>query len=197
MHLKGAIAWSLKGELYLPSSLICITLTTGFLLGAVMIVASGKELSVTTQPSMSLGLIFTTHLINMLHFPTKVSVLNLSHNNLSGRIPVGGQFSTFNVSIYAGNNGLCGVPFPECPGDDANHSPSPIGENEKSDKLETILNYTFIVMGFIAGFWAYFGMIIMKKSIKVTLFQLVDKMYDWMYEQLSLKIAKLNMKWKK
>ncbi|KAG6515148.1 hypothetical protein ZIOFF_025533 [Zingiber officinale] len=126
-----------------------------------------------------------------------LSVLNLSHNNLSGRIPVGGQFSTFNVSIYAGNNGLCGVPFPECPGDDANHSPSPIGENEKSDKLETILNYTFIVMGFIAGFWAYFGMIIMKKSIKVTLFQLVDKMYDWMYEQLSLKIAKLNMKWKK
>ncbi|XP_042383651.1 putative receptor like protein 25 [Zingiber officinale] len=126
-----------------------------------------------------------------------LSFLNISYNNLSGRIPIGGQFSTFNDSIYDGNKGLCGVPLPECPNDDVNHSPSQIEENEKGDKLETILNYTFIVMGFIVGFWAYFGMVIMKKSIKVTLFQLADKMYDWIYVQLSLRIAKLNMKWQK
>ncbi|KAG6515137.1 hypothetical protein ZIOFF_025522 [Zingiber officinale] len=120
--------------------------------------------------------------------------LNLSYNNLSGKIPTGGQLSTFNDStLYVGNEGLCGVPLPECPTDDANHSPSQIRENEEGDKLETILNYTFIMMGFIVGFWAYFGMLIMKKSMKVTLFQLVDKMYDWMYVQLRLKIAKLNL----
>ncbi|KAG6511427.1 hypothetical protein ZIOFF_029495 [Zingiber officinale] len=124
--------------------------------------------------------------------------LNLSYNNLSGKIPTGGQLSTFNDStLYVGNEGLCGVPLPECPTDDANHSTSQIRENEEGDKLETILNYTFIMMGFIVGFWAYFGMIIMKKSMKVTLFQLVDKMYDWMYVQLRLKIAKLKLKWQK
>ncbi|CAL9088894.1 unnamed protein product, partial [Musa acuminata var. zebrina] len=47
---------------------------------------------------------------------TFLSHLNLSHNNLSGRIPTaGGQMSTFNASIYDGNEYLCGTPLPECP----------------------------------------------------------------------------------
>lgn len=78
----------------------------------------------------------------------------------------------------ADNKGLCGVPLPECPGDDANHSSSQIRENDDGDKLEIILNYTFIVMGFIVGFWAYFGMIIMKRFISVTFFRWVDKIWD-------------------
>ncbi|XP_042377576.1 receptor-like protein EIX2 [Zingiber officinale] len=108
--------------------------------------------------------------------------LNLSHNNLSGRIPTGSQFSTFSGSSYANNMGLCGVPLPECPSDGAHQSPSKAGDEEYDEKLERILEYAFVVVGFIVGFWAYLSVIFMKKSPRITLFRMVDKMHDWMYE---------------
>ncbi|XP_042383653.1 receptor-like protein EIX2 [Zingiber officinale] len=113
--------------------------------------------------------------------------LNLSHNNLSGRIPTGSQFSTFSGSSYANNMGLCGVPLPECPGDEAHQPPSKAGDEEYDEKLERILEYAFVVVGFIVGFWAYLSIIFMKKSTRITLFRMVDKMYDWMYELEVLK----------
>ncbi|KAG6511446.1 receptor-like protein EIX2 [Zingiber officinale] len=115
--------------------------------------------------------------------------LNLSHNNLSGRIPTGGQLSTFNDLIYVGNEGLCGVPLPECLDDDDNHSPY---QAEDDDKLDRVLDYAIIIMGFIVGFWAYLGVISIKKRTRITLFQMVDNMYDWM---LLLKFTKLKLKW--
>lgn len=120
---------------------------------------------------------------SVLHF---LSHLNLSYNK-------GNQFSTFNdLSIYVGNKDLCGAPLSEC------QAPTPqAGDEEDSEKLETILKIVFIVMGFIVGFWAYFATIILKKSIRDALFQMVDKIYDWIYVKLSLKFAKLKSKWQK
>ncbi|KAG6515144.1 hypothetical protein ZIOFF_025529 [Zingiber officinale] len=120
--------------------------------------------------------------------------LNLSYNNLSGKIPTGGQLSTFNDSTYVGNKGLYGAPLPECPSGEANHSPYQEEDEEDDAKLERVLYYAFIVMGFIIGFWAYMGVIFMKKSTRITLFQMVDKMYDWMYVQLSVNLIKLKLK---
>ena len=43
-----------------------------------------------------------------------LSYLNLSHNNLSGRIPSGSQLDTLYLEhpdMYSGNNGLCGPPL--------------------------------------------------------------------------------------
>ncbi|XP_042386765.1 receptor-like protein EIX2 [Zingiber officinale] len=118
--------------------------------------------------------------------------LNLSYNNLSGKIPTGGQLSTFNDSTYVGNKGLCGAPLPECPNDEANHSPY---QAEDDDKLERVLDYAIIVIGFIVGFWTYLGVIFIKKTARITLFRMVDNMYDWMYVHLSLKFTKLKLKW--
>ncbi|ESQ29903.1 hypothetical protein EUTSA_v10011192mg [Eutrema salsugineum] len=43
-----------------------------------------------------------------------LSDLDVSNNNLTGPIPFGGQLTTFPVSRYANNSGLCGVPLRPC-----------------------------------------------------------------------------------
>uniref|UniRef100_A0A1J3DI04 non-specific serine/threonine protein kinase n=1 Tax=Noccaea caerulescens TaxID=107243 RepID=A0A1J3DI04_NOCCA len=43
-----------------------------------------------------------------------LSDLDVSNNNLTGPIPFGGQLTTFPVSRYANNSGLCGVPLRAC-----------------------------------------------------------------------------------
>ncbi|CAA7016346.1 unnamed protein product [Microthlaspi erraticum] len=43
-----------------------------------------------------------------------LSDLDVSNNNLTGAIPFGGQLTTFPVTRYANNSGLCGVPLPPC-----------------------------------------------------------------------------------
>ena len=40
-----------------------------------------------------------------------LAVLNLSCNQLSGHIPQGSQFNTFDTDSYGGNFGLCGNPL--------------------------------------------------------------------------------------
>ncbi|KFK22758.1 hypothetical protein AALP_AAs65349U000100, partial [Arabis alpina] len=43
-----------------------------------------------------------------------LSDLDVSNNNLTGPIPFGGQLTTFPISRYANNSGLCGVPLRPC-----------------------------------------------------------------------------------
>ncbi|CAH8357603.1 unnamed protein product [Eruca vesicaria subsp. sativa] len=43
-----------------------------------------------------------------------LSDLDVSNNNLTGPIPFGGQLTTFPVTRYANNSGLCGVPLRPC-----------------------------------------------------------------------------------
>ncbi|EOA29754.1 hypothetical protein CARUB_v10012843mg [Capsella rubella] len=43
-----------------------------------------------------------------------LSDLDVSNNNLTGPIPFGGQLTTFPVTNYANNSGLCGVPLLPC-----------------------------------------------------------------------------------
>ncbi|KAG6490437.1 hypothetical protein ZIOFF_051733 [Zingiber officinale] len=121
-----------------------------------------------------------------------LSHLNLSFNNLSGRIPTGNQFLTFDdPAIYAGNKDLCGWPLPECPSDEAQRGPLHARDDDDGNgsKLEKVLDYAFIAMGFIVGFWTYWGVMIMKKSIRIALFQMVDRIYDWIYVQLAVKFG--------
>ncbi|URE33148.1 LRR receptor-like serine threonine-protein kinase [Musa troglodytarum] len=116
-----------------------------------------------------------------------LSYLNLSYNNLSGRIPVSNQFSTFNdPAIYVGNEGLCCTPLPKCSKD---------AESEATaadvDKLERTLYIGSIVMGFIVGFWGSIGIMILRHGIRIALFQLIDRTCDWIYVQVAVKLKKL------
>jgi hypothetical protein len=73
-------------------------------------------------------------------------MLNVSGNNLSGRIPIGTQLQSFHASGYAGNADLCGKPLDKiCPGD----------EEVAPHKLET-LNLS-VALGFITGFLGLWG----------------------------------------
>ncbi|XP_064979763.1 receptor-like protein EIX2 [Musa acuminata AAA Group] len=126
---------------------------------------------------------------------TFLSHLNLSHNNLSGRIPTaGGQMSTFNASIYDGNEYLCGTPLPECPGDADHQSPPHEHEEKNGDRLETVWEITSTVMGFVVGFWSFVGTMIMKQSIRMAFFRVFDKAYDWCYVHLAVGCARLKSK---
>ncbi|WOK92572.1 LRR receptor-like serine/threonine-protein kinase FLS2 [Canna indica] len=119
--------------------------------------------------------------------------LNLSYNNLSGRIPTSNKFSTLDdLSIYVGNDNLCGKPLQECPGSAGKEEKE--DDDDGGDKLERILIYAFVALGYVVGFWISLGTLIVKKSLRVALFQFLDKVYDKIYVQLVLKSRKLKSK---
>ena len=63
-----------------------------------------------------------------------LEVLDLSHNQLTGRIPLGKQFNTFDNHSYMENLGLCGFPLSrECNNETKQPTPSTL---QKEDNLE-------------------------------------------------------------
>ncbi|CAL9750744.1 unnamed protein product [Musa acuminata subsp. burmannicoides] len=123
--------------------------------------------------------------------------LNLSYNNLSGKIPTSGQLSTFGSWSYVGNKDLCGTPLPDCPVYQT--PPDARVKHEDDEKLDKLLEYTSIVVGFVVGFWVGFwlfiGTLIMKQAIRFAFFRRIDKTIDWIYVQFAVKLAKLKSKW--
>ncbi|CAD5183532.1 unnamed protein product [Musa acuminata subsp. malaccensis] len=117
--------------------------------------------------------------------------LNLSYNNLSGKIPTSGQLSTFDSWTYVGNKDLCGTPLPACPV----YQTPPDARVKDDEKLDKLLEYTSIVVGFVVGFWLFIGTLIMKQAIRFAFFRRIDKTSDWVYVQFAVKLAKLKSKW--
>ncbi|KAB2631590.1 tyrosine-sulfated glycopeptide receptor 1-like [Pyrus ussuriensis x Pyrus communis] len=108
-------------------------------------------------------------------------ILDLSHNSLSGTIPIipsENQLQTLNVpSIYTSNPWLCGLSLStKCPGDDTFTSKAAKDKNEEgNDKLWF---YISMVLCFIVGFWGVCGTLILKTSWRYAYFQLLDDIKD-------------------
>ncbi|XBH60723.1 hypothetical protein VPH35_115275 [Triticum aestivum] len=87
---------------------------------------------------------------------TSLAWLNLSYNNLVGRIPQGNQFLSFPNSSFEGNVGLCGGPLSkQCETTDSTASSAlapPEPYNLWQDRLDAILLFTFVGLGFGVGF---------------------------------------------
>uniref|UniRef100_A0A804IHW1 Leucine-rich repeat-containing N-terminal plant-type domain-containing protein n=1 Tax=Musa acuminata subsp. malaccensis TaxID=214687 RepID=A0A804IHW1_MUSAM len=124
-----------------------------------------------------------------------LSHLNLSYNNLSGKIPTSSQLSTFVSWTYLGNKDLCGTPLPDCPVYQTPPDARVKEKNEDDEKLDKLLEYTSIVVGFVVGFWLFTGTLIMKQAIRFAFFRRIDKASDWIYVQFAVKLAKLKSKW--
>ncbi|MED6219408.1 hypothetical protein PIB30_035522 [Stylosanthes scabra] len=127
---------------------------------------------------------------------TFLSHLNLSYNNLSGPIPDGSQFQVMNdPSSYAGNQYLCGAPLPKlCAGDGPHHVPNIEGnedEDRENEKVEKVLFYFVIFLGFGTGFWGIIGVLYFKKNWRYVCFGYADKVADRIYVAFVLKKIKV------
>ncbi|KAL6192680.1 hypothetical protein ACLB2K_033766 [Fragaria x ananassa] len=109
---------------------------------------------------------------------TALNNLNLSNNNLSGPIPSTNQFHTFiDPTIYEGNSGLCGPPLPTPCSTSNNEDPQPKEDAvEDEDESGKIWFYVSTALGFIVGFWAVFGSLVIKRPWTYAYFQFLDKL---------------------
>nr|GMC87820.1 receptor-like protein EIX2 [Ipomoea batatas] len=124
-----------------------------------------------------------------------LSVLNLSYNHLSGEIPQGPQLSSFEDSSYIGNRYLCGkplttkcsTPLPEDP-HCMNHNDPKI-QHHASDWLDGAASF-FISMGagFIPGFWAFWGSLLLSKSWRYAYFRFLDNTAGNIYVFIAIKL---------
>ncbi|XP_057993912.1 receptor-like protein EIX1 [Hevea brasiliensis] len=110
---------------------------------------------------------------------SSLSHLNLSYNNLTGKIPLGNQLQTLNdPSIYEGNPGLCGDPLKtKCPEDDTSSESSEEGNGE-NERFDILWFYFGVASGFIVGFWAVCGAMLLNKSWRQKYFKFIDERKD-------------------
>ncbi|KAL0004547.1 hypothetical protein SO802_012108 [Lithocarpus litseifolius] len=140
---------------------------------------SSNHLSGHIPPSMS-SMTFLSH-------------LNLSYNNLSGPIPSANQFQTFNdPSIYEGNPQLYGPP----PMPTSLSMPSDRNAEHKNGEgqFEKLWLYLSIALGFIVGFWAVCGSLLINKSWRNAYFCFADEMKDGLLVIIAVNMAHLQRK---
>ncbi|KAI3754580.1 hypothetical protein L1987_54367 [Smallanthus sonchifolius] len=111
---------------------------------------------------------------------TFLSSLNLSFNKLSGPIPVGNQIQTLDdMSIYKGNNGLCGPPISRsCKGNDVTYNH--INEDEGQDDTEGLWFYAGMVLGFVVGLVGLLGSLHFMRRWRVAYFEMLEIVFGWL-----------------
>ncbi|KAJ9555898.1 hypothetical protein OSB04_010512 [Centaurea solstitialis] len=100
----------------------------------------------------------------------ELTILDVSYNKLTGRIPVGGQMRTMNeLNYYANNSGLCGMQIRiKCPKDISSSEPI-----EKEDENSSWISWEGTLIGFPIGFFLSF--LIMAYSLNYLCVQILVK----------------------
>ncbi|XP_039160591.1 receptor-like protein 14 [Eucalyptus grandis] len=178
----------IPGELTLLSRLRGLNLSRNFLSGGIPTMIGDMRL----LESLDLS---NNHLSGTIpqSFSAFISLskLNLSHNNFAGPIPKGNQIQTLDdPSIYADNPLLCGDPLQKkCPEAEAPQGPEEVANEE--GKLEKVMFYIVIMLGFATGFWGVVGSLVYKKNWRRVYFNFVDRKVDMVYVIVAVKVAKL------
>ncbi|XP_048421923.1 receptor-like protein EIX2 [Pyrus x bretschneideri] len=108
---------------------------------------------------------------NQIHGMTPTSLfqisglgkLDLSNNNLSGKIPMGTQLQNYELSDFAGNPLLCGIPLQQlCSPVKTSSEEQPVFKDQVKEKDGLITSgfYVSLVLGFVVGFWGVCGNLI-------------------------------------
>ncbi|XP_059633923.1 receptor-like protein EIX2 [Cornus florida] len=128
---------------------------------------------------------------------TSLAHLNLSHNNLIGKIPSGYQLQTLDdPSIYEGNPLLCGLPLrTKCQGDDASNALPAGNDDDDENEVEMVWFYGSMGLGFVVGFWVFFGTLLIKKSWRHAYIQFLENMIERIALMIELSVARLQRRW--
>ncbi|KAM7489867.1 hypothetical protein LguiB_027351 [Lonicera macranthoides] len=126
-----------------------------------------------------------------------LSVLDLSINKFSGKIPRSTQLDSFNASVYAGNDKLCGLSLPLCPEDESTSFPPPNDHRKAEDTFVTTGFYVSVVLGFAIGFWGFIGPLMLRSTWRYAFFKLLDKIQDWIYATITVNTARVQRKFKR
>ncbi|KAM7486971.1 hypothetical protein LguiA_002980 [Lonicera macranthoides] len=126
-----------------------------------------------------------------------LGVLDLSSNNFSGRIPRSTQLDTFNASVYAGNDKLCGLPLPLCPEDESTSFPPPNDNGKVEDTFVTTGFYVSVVLGFAIGFWGFIGPLVLRSSWRYAYFKILDNIQDRIYATIVVNMARVQRKFRR
>ena len=101
---------------------------------------------------------------------TFLSHLNLSYNNLIGKILTSTQLQSFNASSFIGNQ-LCGPPLTDnCTINGVKPNNENIG-SKKTGALEVDWFYVSMALGFMVGFWSICGPLLLNKQWRIIYFQ--------------------------
>ena len=115
---------------------------------------------------------------------SSLSYLNLSYNDLSGKIPLQGQFLTFTGDSYFGNVNLCGVPLSRiCLPNNSNHYP----RKNKWKHFDT-LTYMFTLLGFATGFSIVCLTLISSEATRKAYFQFANGILDKLHAAAVMKL---------
>ncbi|GKE87396.1 leucine-rich repeat protein, partial [Tanacetum coccineum] len=120
-----------------------------------------------------------------------LSHLNLSHNNLSGRIPTGNQLQTLtDPSIYVGNRDLCGAPLKNCSNNEGQTTMHK--NNEAANHISNMVWFSMDIMsGFAAGFWGIIGALLFKTHWRHKLFMFAEETVDKILVAVVLRVDKM------
>ncbi|XP_057958623.1 receptor-like protein EIX1 [Malania oleifera] len=106
---------------------------------------------------------------------TFLEYLNLSYNNLSGKIPLSTQIQGFTPLSFIGNHELCGLPLvDECTKTETPLVLKPSWHNERDGWIDMRWFYLGMPFGFVVGFWAVLGPLMLNKVWRLAYFQFLD-----------------------
>ena len=116
---------------------------------------------------------------------TFLNHLNLSNNNLIGKIPLSTQLQSFNASSFIGNK-LCGPPLTNnCTISGVQPNNGYIGVKDRGG-LVVDWFYLSPLLGFVVGFWVVCGPLLYNKQWRMMYFQFLDQKWYKLKDAVSL-----------